>query len=184
MPGVTSKFAIPYPCAGETIDCDFFASWAAGIQDAVTQTRTLQNLALNKPAAGISTSASNTIAVGVTTVINFDTEQFDNSNMVNLAVSNNRITINTRGLYEVIAGGEGFGPTTTLTSEALGILQSGTLRYRKKSGIVPQGPAELQVIGVLNCVAGDFIQANFLWTGTGGPQQVDARLQVRLLART
>lgn len=183
MPGSTDNFAIPYPCNGETIDCGVFADWANAIQAAVSTVRTAQQFALNKPAAGITVPTSNAIAVGVATVVTgFTNENYDNNGMANLGVSNDRLTIQTQGLYLVEAGLTGDGPTTTFTSDAVGILQSGTLRFREKSGINPGNT--LQVVGVLDCIVGDFIQLNYLWTGTGGPQTTSGYLQARLLART
>lgn len=181
---MTDNFAIPYPCGGDSIDCTVFQPWAEAIQAAVSSVRDTSELALNKPAAAVQqTFSAATFAPGVTAVITYDVEDFDNNNMVNLSVNNDRITVRTAGVYLVIASSAGVGPTTTLTSEAVGITRNGVQVYRKKSGILPQGPQSLQVIGILGCAVGDVLQANFLWTGTGGPQAVEAYFQARLVAR-
>lgn len=165
---VTPNWNIPYPCAGETIDCTVFQAFTQAIQDAVTGLDDLSTDILNRPAAKV-TGGSQAIAVGVSTNATYTTEVYDNAAMANLGVNNDRLTITTSGMYMVTAWsvlGSGF---TTITSNAVAITNNATVLYRKKNSSDTNLTMAVSVTGLINCTAGDVLRASILWTGTGGP---------------
>lgn len=166
----TPTFAIPYPCAGETIDCAAFAAFTQAVQDAVDDVAVAQEAALTRPSAKVSASSGiQTFTVAVATNVQFDFEDFDNDAMANLGVNNDRLTVATSGLYVVAASLMPAGSVTTLTSQAVALSQNGTILYRKKDSTRDNFPFGIHVVGLVNCVAGDILRVVYLWTGTGGP---------------
>lgn len=170
MPGATPVFGIPYPCSGENIDCDIFADWAQAIQDAVDTTRAVETRALNRPSARASSNVSQGIAApGVSTNLVYQVENYDNNNIVNLAVDNSAFTIQTRGWYLFSSWAEHLSGVG-ITSVALALTHNGTVIYRRKmSSPVSNANLDpgLQVIGLFNCAPADVIRAQVLTTGAG-----------------
>lgn len=167
MPGATPVFAIPYPCAGENIDCTVFADFTQAIQDAIDSVRVVEAQALNRPAAR-ATATSPQLGFVANTPANlvFQVETYDNDGMVNLGVDNAAITIQTAGWY-LFAASCNNTVQATITSDALALSQNGTIVYRRKYSQAPtnaQAPG-LQVAGLFNCNAADVIRAVFLYTG-------------------
>lgn len=182
MPGATTNFAIPYPCAGETIDCTIFEAFTQAIQDALTGLDSQSVDVLNRPAASVTGGGQN-IAVNVSTNATYTSESYDNDNMADLTVNNDRLTIVTPGMY-MITGysslGSGF---TTITSNAVAITVNGTVLYRKKNSSDTNLAMNVTVTGLVNCLAGDIIRTSILWTGTGGPVSTfTSTLSARLVA--
>ncbi|MGH7252438.1 MAG: hypothetical protein ACREIE_01440, partial [Nitrospiraceae bacterium] len=101
MPATTPNFAIPFPCSGDTIDCDAFAAFTQGIQGAITATGAAQVSALNRPAARANTNGTQTYGAGVLTTVAFNTVSYDNDNMIDLAVSATNFNIQVSGMYLV-----------------------------------------------------------------------------------
>lgn len=182
MPGMTPNFAIPYPCSGETIDCTIFASFTQAIQDALISVEDLTVTALNRPAAGVS-GTGQAITVNVSTNATFGTELYDNNNMADLAVNNDRLTIQTDGVYMVTVWSGLQSGWATMTSNAVAISNNGTVLYRKKNSSDNDLDMDVTVTGLVNCVAGDILRCSILWTGTGGPATTSiTRLFARLVA--
>lgn len=179
---VTPNWNIPYPCAGETIDCTVFQAFTQAIQDAVTGLGDLSNDILNRPAAKVS-GGGQAIAVGVSTNAVYTDELYDNAAMANLGVNNDRLTITTSGMYMVTGWwypGSGF---TTLTSNAVAISNNGTVLYRKKNSSDTNIAMSVTVTGLINCTAGDVLRTSVLWTGTGGPLNTfTSQLSARFVA--
>lgn len=181
---VTPNFNIFYPCESDPIDCDDFATFTNSVQDALDDMDVLAAQVLNRPTARIEVSASaQTFTVAVLTNTQFQLEFFDNDNMANLAVNNDRLTVQTEGIYLVNGSFNMSAPFTTITSEALALSQNGTVRYRKKNHFNGNVTQTLQVIGLFDCQVGDILRLAYLWTGTGGPSTVfDANLSAQLVA--
>lgn len=167
----TPNFAIPYPCAGETVDCDDFALFTEGIQDALTSLDALNTEVLNRPAAHIQAFANGqTFTVNVATNVIFDTVFFDNDGMANLTVNNDRLTVQNPGMYLVSGNLRTGASFTTITSQSNALSLNGTILYRKKESSDNNNLMYIpSAIGLMNCVAGDVIRLVYLWTGTGGP---------------
>jgi hypothetical protein len=179
----TPGFDIFYPCEADAIDCTIFGTFADSVQAALNTVDLLETQVLNRPTAKIVTSAPpQTFIINTNTNVQFQTEVFDNDSMVNLAVNNDRITINTAGVYLVQSELTGLAGFTTLTSEASALTQNGTVRYRKKKHFPADVPLSIQTIGLFNCQVADIIRLTYLWTGTGGPATIaNAELTATLL---
>lgn len=167
MPGATPVYAIPYPCAGENIDCTVFESFTEAIQDAVDSVRVVETQALNRPAArATATSTQAGFVANTPANLIFQVEDYDNDSMINLGVDNAAVTITTAGWY-LFATSCNSTVQATITSLALALSHNGTVIYRHKyspaaANAVAPG---LQVIGLINCAAADVIRSVFLYTG-------------------
>lgn len=180
----TPNFAIPYPCSGDNIDCGVFEDFTTAVQNALLSVDVSVEEANNRPAASISMSASQNINVGAATNVQFGSELYDNDNMANLGVNNDRLTVVTTGMYMVTGFtlGNG-GSVTTLTSEAVALSRNGTILYRKKNSSDDNRSMGNTVTGLINCTAGDILRLVYLWTGTGGPMSLGfGTLSARLVA--
>jgi len=166
----TPNYGIVYPASGSQIDCDAFADFAQSVQSALNTLDAIQDQAQNMPSASIRrNSGSSPLTLGVSTPVQFDQEVWDNDNMVDLAANNDRMTIRTPGVYMVTFNGQQGGTFTTLQSQAASIVVNSTLWYRKRQGSTTNRNFATQVFGLVECAAGDILQAQWLWTGTGGP---------------
>lgn len=182
MPGVTPNWSIPYPCAGETVDCTIFSSFTNAIQDALTGMDELSTDVLNRPATSV-TGSSQAIAVAVSTNATYTTEVYDNGTMADLAVNNDRLTVQVPGMYMITAYSDLGSPFTTMTSNAAAITVNGVVLYRKKNSSDTNLDMNVTVTGLVNCLAGDIIRMSILWTGTGGPLNTfTSTLSARLVA--
>lgn len=181
MPGVTPNWGFPYPCSGETIDCLIFEQFAEAVQTTLSDMNIFADTALNRPTASV-VGGIQTVAVGVSTNATYTTENYDNFGMADLAVNNDRLTVQADGVYMVTTALI-LGPTfTTITSNAVAISKNGTILYRKKSSSNTDTPMAVTVTGLIGCVAGDILRSSILWTGTGGPIEVTTLLSARLVA--
>lgn len=166
----TPNYGIVYPCGGSQIDCDTFGEFAQSIQSALTSLDELQAQAQNMPSASIRRFSGNSpLTLGVSTPVQFDQEVWDNDGMADLAVNNDRLTVQTPGVYMVSFNGQQSGTFTTLQSQTASIVVNSTTWYRKRQGSTTNRNFATQVFGLVECAAGDTIQAQWLWTGTGGP---------------
>jgi hypothetical protein len=175
MPDMTPVLGIRYPCSGDTIDSGVFLDFANDIQAALLAGDAAVALAANRPAASISTAVSPNQAVVINTATNltFDTEVYDNDGMANLAVNNDRLTIQTGGLYLCGAACTSFSGFATLTSMAAILTVNGTTVYRRslQPGDAGRGWGWMRRV-LLNLNPGDILRAQTRWTGTGGPANV------------
>lgn len=171
MPGSTPIYAIPYPCQGENIDCEAFEAWADAIQNAIDLTRVLETQARTRPSARASGTGQAGFVSGANTALVYQTEVYDNNGMVNLAVNNDRFTIQTPGWY--LFGT--FVQTTVLattTSVAVGLTQNAVFTFRKKHSPNPinaNTTPGVQAIGLMRCAQGDVIQSLYTYTGGVSP---------------
>lgn len=177
MPGATPIFGIPYPCSGETIDCTVFESFTDAIQNAVTVTQAAIDDATKRPnaqvyATGLTPQA---IVIATDTTATFTTELYDNDNMADLAVSNDRLTIRTTGVYWIEAYASLSGGTTMTSASAI-IQKNGVDVYRYKAHRIAIGADTIPAFALpVDCTVGDIIQLRVRWTGTGGPASLDYR---------
>lgn len=166
----TPNYGIVYPCGGSQIGCDIFGEFTQSVQEALNTLDAAQAQAQNMPSASIRRNSGNSpLTISVATSIQFDQESWDNDGMANLAVNNDRLTVQTPGVYMVSFNGQQSGTFTTLQSQAASIAVNGVTQYRKKQGSTTNRNFPTQVFGLVDCAAGDIIQAQWLWTGTGGP---------------
>lgn len=185
MPEATATFGIVYPCSGETIDCAMFEDFTGDIQDAIDTVETLEESALNRPAARVD-GAGQAITENVATTLTYTTEVFDNDTMANLGVNNDRLTVVTAGIYLVTGNIEAVTSVASPTSGAVAIVQTGTTRYRRKMSNTANTSTimGIQVIGLLSCAVADTIQLSVLFTGdaVGAPIMNLSSLSAYLVA--
>jgi hypothetical protein len=171
MPSSTPVYNIPFPCAGENIDCDIFEDWAQAIQDAIVDTRALETRILNRPSARASGTAQAAFVAGVNTNLVYQTEDYDNNAIVDLVADSSRFLIQTTGWYLFASSAE-LNQIAGMTSQAISLTHNGTVIYRRKSSspAVNANPTPgIQVIGLINCAQGDAIRSTFLFTGAAAP---------------
>lgn len=176
MPGSTAVYGIPYPCAGENIDCAVFEAWADAIQAAITSVRVLESDAANRPSARASGTNQSPFVANTLTSVVYQTEDYDNDNMVNLGADTSAFTIQTAGWYLFSSFVEIIN-SAGQTSHALSLSQNGTVLYRRKMSTpaVNANPTPgLQVLGLINCAAADVIRAGYLFNGAPSPTLIRA----------
>lgn len=176
MPGATAVYSIPFPCSGENIDCTVFEAYTDAIQAAVTSVRALEADALTRPSARASGINQSAFVANTPTSVVYQTEIYDNDNMVNLGVDSSAFTIVTPGWYLFSSFVE-INVSAGQTSYALALSQNGTVGYRRKfnsPAFNPNPTPGLQVLGLFNCAAADVIRSVFLFTGAPSPTLIQA----------
>lgn len=171
----TPVWSLPYPCAGDTIDPTIFCDFSQAVDDALGTINANAEFVANRPNARMDrVGNANTFAAGVASNVQFNTETFDNSGMIDLALNNTLATISTEGVYWVCFSVGGFSTFTTWTRYQMAISQNGTNRiYRKYMVNTAQGtPGDNTIQGVLVCTGGDTVRGSFTFIGTGGPMQI------------
>lgn len=175
MPGVTPVWNLPYPCAGDNIDSTVFCNFSNAVDTALSTVAANAAFVTNRPNLRIDRTANATThPAGLPGNITFDTEVFDNDNLVDLSVDNTLVVIRTPGLYWVSLSLGGFTTFTTWTRYMMTIQQNFTSRiYRKFLVNTAQStPTDNTISGVLQCQIGDQIRGQFTFIGTGGPMQI------------
>jgi len=177
MPGSTPVYGITYPCGGDTIDTGVFQTFSETLDNAFVTAQGELEAATQRPNAQVYNSGLNPIAIVVATdtTCTFTTEVFDNDNMANLAVNNDRLTIQTGGVYWVSAFVDVSG-FTTLTSVSAIIQRNGIDFYRYKSralSISADGFAAFSI--PMDLFPADTLILRARWTGTGGPGSIGIR---------
>lgn len=168
----TPVWNLPYPCAGDNIDPAIFCEFSDAVDAALATLNDQADFVANRPNARIDrTASSNTFAAGVASMVQFDTEVFDNRGMADLSVDNTALTVSFSGIYWASFSVGGFSTFTTWTRYLMNIVQNGNSRiYRKFIVNTAQStPTDNTITGVLQCQAGDIIRGNFTFIGTGGP---------------
>lgn len=175
MPGMTPVLGIRYPCGGDTIDPSVFANFTNDVQAALLAGDAAVSSAANRPAASVSTGTapSQAVVINTATDLTFDTEVFDNDGMADLAVNNDRLTIQTGGLYLCGASCTTFSGFATITGMSVSLTVNGVTAYRRRlpPGDNTRGWGWMHR-GLLDLNAGDVLRAQTRWTGTGGPANV------------
>lgn len=185
MPASTPIFGIPYPCAGENIDCDIFGDWADAIQTAVDQVRVVERQALNRPSAQARGLAQLAGAANTPLNLVYQTELYDNDNMISLGTDASAVTIRTAGWYLFSVEASCTQTALTQTSQSIALSQNGTVAYRRKLS-QPTYPAltlSFQVIGLFNCAVSDVIRAVHIYTGSPAPTISSANINGYLVSQ-
>lgn len=181
MPGATPNFAIPYPCAGETIDPTVFQDFADGVEQALTDVQNAADETLNRPVGSLRTATAGTsTAVGVTTAMTYSTTEFLTGGLVAIA---NGFTTPTGGVWMVTAQFSGLTTVTSVTSWAGEIQAGGVVQYRRKQGynVATTNADFINVSGLVYCAAACNITGHFVWTGSGGPLFAWSRISIAKL---
>lgn len=175
MPGVTPVYGITYPCGGETINPDVLSTFAQTLDAALLRGAADLAEATTRPNAQIRYligGTQQTIAVNVVTNVTYAAELYDNDNMADVAVNNDRLTCQTGGVYAV-SSTFSFSNVTTLTGLSLILTVNGAEVGRWKTRVVVGGTfGECTLAIPVDLFPGDIVRTQLLWTGTGGPGTV------------
>ncbi len=172
MPASTPIYGITYPCGGDTIDPDVFATFATTMDAALAQGAADLDAVVNRPNSQIQELAAQAVVINVSTGLGFGTVVYDNDNMVNLAVDNGPRIV-TAGAYFVRGEFQLSSGFTTLTSVNVII----TVNAIERARLIGEGDVGNYGLTVpLYLDVGDYVELRALWTGTGGPANVTSRL--------
>lgn len=177
MPGMTPNFNIRYPCAGETIDPQVFEDFAEDVEAALVSVDAAADAALLRPRGALRTVPTGiSTTVAVTTAMAYNVTDFADG----VTVIAGGFTIITPGVYMVDCEFSPITVVTTVTSFTGDITQNATVVYRRKLGWagVVDSAGPINISGLVSCAAADTIQANWRWTGTGGPMFVYSRISI------
>ena len=175
MPGMTPVLGIRYPCSGDTIDSSVFANFTNDIQAALLTGDAAVASAANRPAAQVQgETPTQSVVINTATVMTYTTEVFDNDDMADIAVNNDRLTIVTGGLYLCGAQVTTLTGFATISSMTVNLTVNGTTVYRYKTPGFGFGSAQINRVP-LDLNAGDILRAETRWTGTGGPANLSYR---------
>lgn len=161
----TPNFAIPYPCMGATFDCNAMGALALGTEAAIATVNAEATAVTHTPYAIQLTST--VVPVGVATTLAFAASAFNFSGGVTVGAAS--FTILTPGLYLATVQSTSVDSNTTLTSGRLSVLKNAVLQYAIKRKPLVAFPtfSNTDMTGPVDCVAGDVITYQLLWTGTG-----------------
>lgn len=175
MPGSTPVYGITYPCGGETIDPDVLRTFSSSLNNALLQNRYELAEAANRPNAQIRYAIGGTAptaAVNVVTTVTYAAELYDNDNMADIAINNDRLTIQTGGVY-FVSTTFSLSNVTTLTGCTIIITVNGIEVGRWKNRVVTGGTfTECLLTMPVDLFPGDIVRTQVLWTGTGGPASI------------
>ena len=175
MPGSTPVYGITYPCSGETIDPDVLQTFSSTLDSALAQSRAELAEATNRPNAQIRAAVgapAPTAVVAVVTTVTYTLDLYDNDNMADVATNNDRLTIQTGGVYFVSTTFSLSG-MTTLTGCSIIITVNGVEVGRWKNRVIVGGTfTECLLTIPLDLFPGDIVRTQVLWTGTGGPASI------------
>ncbi|GHJ46381.1 hypothetical protein Cs7R123_37230 [Catellatospora sp. TT07R-123] len=183
----TPLLGIRYPCGGDTINPAVFQTFAQDIEAALAAGDAAAAAAANRPSAYVRSQVppNQSVVVNTATTMTYTEEVWDNDNMANLAVNNDRLTIRTGGLYLCGASAATLFGFTTITSLSVSLMLNGTtlLWRRQKQGDSGIGVAALTRV-LLELSPGDVLQAQCRWTWTGGPTNITSRALTASLIAT
>jgi hypothetical protein len=170
MPATTPVYGITYPCGGDTIDPGVLATFANSIDAALAQGAAELAQVTGRPNAQvIRFLPAQAVVLNTVTTMTYVDETYDNDGMADLAVNNDRLTVQTSGAY-FIRGRVNAGSATTMTSVAVILTVNGAERGRSKTRpLTTEDFGEVELSMPMNLVAGDIIRMQTLWTGSGGP---------------
>lgn len=178
MPANTPR-GYTYPTYGDL--ADFPAAMQDFAQDVDTDVQAqvaATTAALNAPSARASASANQLINPGVFTFATFNTEEYDNALMVNLGVSNDRITFTSTGIYLVEAQ-VNFAPNgnATVNGRKGAIVQnlSGISETHNTVPGIQTFASELSITTLIEVVTvGDYVRLRVI-QDSGAALNIDAR---------
>lgn len=159
MPGLTPNVNLRYPLYTEPVDgAQQIKNLADDINAALLATQTSLGPITSRKSAQVTATVNQANPNTVATIMTYTSEIFDNDNMANLGVNNDRLTVQTNGLYLV--------QTTVLMPAAangkrrLELLKNGTVmasQQRENAGAGAE--VRLNLCMLVAGVATDFFQA-------------------------
>lgn len=185
MGGTTPNWAIRYPYQSETVALTHFSNLATDVNTALSTIETRRQATLNRPTARIRNAIPPTqnVSAGVTATVTFSVATWDNDGMWN-GGANDRLTIQTAGVYEFIAEIDLTQTVaTTLNAQEIQIFvttASTTATFAQKYNRETQtGSAHMNTAGMWPMDVGDTAQVKFWFSGTGTMQPGGAFLAAR-----
>lgn len=174
MPGTTPNHAIPFPLMTETVDSISVKNLADTVDGLLNTGITTATSYTKRPAALVKRdSGTQSFATGVALAnLTFTTEHYDNNGLGNLGVNNERLTIQTAGVYLLVASWQISSSNNEDVQFAHGVLTvNGTIVSGQKLRFPETG-------GSLACVkrmaVSDIVRAQFQWTGVNSPKNIVA----------
>ncbi len=159
MPGLTPNLNLRYPLYTEPVDgAGQIKNLADDINFALSTTQTnIGQITVRKTAQVFATtnqSNPNTVA----TIMTYVTEVIDTDNMANLGVNNDRLTVQTAGLYLVSTSV--LFPATAVGKRRLELLKNGTVMASQQRENAGAGAdVRLNILMLVAGVPTDFFQA-------------------------
>lgn len=174
MPGTTPSHSIPYPLMTEVVDSASVKNLADSVDALLNTAITTATSYTKRPAALVKRdSGTQSFATGAGLAnLTFTTEHYDNNGMGNLGTNNERITIQTAGVYLLVASWEISSSNNEDVQFANGVLTvNGTIVSGQKLRFPESG-------GSMACVkrmaVTDIVRAQFQWTGINSPKNIVA----------
>lgn len=163
MPGSTTPNSLPFPFLLETVDSDSVRLLAEAVDTNLNSRVVTATAAAKRPAALVMRdSGTQSFASGAAMAnLTFTTEKFDNNGMGNLGTNNERLTIQTAGVYLVT------GRVRLVTSpNDIGVLVlTITLNGTVVAGYKQRLAEEMNCTLVRPLVATDVLRLQFSWSG-------------------
>jgi hypothetical protein len=171
MPGTTPLYSIPYPYETEVVDAASVENVADAVDTLLNAQITAAVAASKFPAALVKRdSGTQSFATGAGLAnLTFTTEHYDNNGMGNLGVNNERLTIQTAGVYFV--AGAVFTDSSNnenITMAELTLTLNGTMVMARK-GRWTRG---LHVALTKRLAVADILRLQYRWVGTSSPKNV------------
>lgn len=172
MPGSTG-LGIPYPLETETVTSASVKDLADSVDALLAAAFTSASLNRSRPAALVQRdTGTQSFTSGVALAnVTYTTEAYDNDGMGNLGVNNERLTIQTAGVYALFFAWR--VPSTNanqFTSSNSIITVNGTLVTGRKLRWGEDGA----IVCMRRMSAADIVRAQYTWTGTGtNPKLMD-----------
>jgi hypothetical protein len=168
MPGQTPIYNFIYPCPDETITAGSFQILANQIDAKLTDLQADYVLMLNRKSIDTSTSAAQTVAAGVDTVLTSPVVTY---------------TIPMAGVWIIHAHAFATNVTGTVNSHRLHVRQNGVVRFGQVQNTEANNTLPCDAVGPFNAAAGDVVSLQWLFNGTGN-EDVSATLDAKMLVRT
>lgn len=171
MPGTTPTYAIPFPYETETVNATSVKNTADAIDALLNTQITAATAAAKYPAALVKRdTGSQSFATGAAVAnLTYTTEHYDNNGLGNLGVNNERLTIQTAGVYFVVGGVFlDSSNNENITMAELTMTLNGTMVCARK-GRWTRGLA----FGLMKRLAvADVLRLQYRWVGTNSPKNV------------
>lgn len=171
MPGTTTPNSFPFPFLLETVDSDSVRLLAEAVDTKLNTAIAAAAVTTKRPAALVmrDTGTQSFASAAAMANLTYTTEKFDNNGLGNLGTNNERLTIQTAGVYLIT------GRVRLVTNDAdigamiLTITVNGTALAGAKQRLTE----ELNCSLVRPMVATDVVRLQFSWSGANTPKNVD-----------
>ena len=171
MPGTTTPDSLPFPFLLETVDSDSVRLLAEAVDTKLNSSIAAATVTTKRPAALVMRdTGTQSFATGAAMAnLTYTTEKFDNNGMGNLGTNNERLTIQTAGVYLISARVRLVTSPNDIGALILTITVNGTALAGAKQRL----SEELNCTLVRPMVATDVVRAQFSWSGANSPKNVD-----------